>query len=249
MGPMGASTARHRLHQRPIASSSCTTHIERSCSVFSIFSILTITSRPKASRTRVTHAWGKSWEGPDGTELHAEPRVLPAAGAAYRPGGSRPTSTASPWTGLLGADVSRDTWLAGLAISSSKGDGPFKLTSATASNRPEGKIESTLTALYPYARFELTDRVDAWGIAGLGTGDLTIREDGGSPIRTDIGMTKGASAPGASSSRPEPTAPSTQAQRLRLSASRLEVASGERRASQAAQRVRKNRSIFPFPAG
>ena len=95
-------------------------------------------------------------------------------------------------TGLLGADVSRDTWLAGLAISSSKGDGPFKLTSATASNRPEGKIESTLTALYPYARFELTDRVDAWGIAGLGTGDLTIREDGGSPIRTDIGMTKGA---------------------------------------------------------
>ena len=31
-------------------------------------------------------------------------------------------------TGVLGADVSRDRWLAGIAVSSSRGDGPFQLT-------------------------------------------------------------------------------------------------------------------------
>ena len=95
-------------------------------------------------------------------------------------------------TGILGADVSRDRWLAGLALSSSKGDGPFELTGEAASNRKEGEIESTLTAVYPYARFNLSDRVDAWGLAGLGTGTMTIREDGGTPLETDIGMTMGA---------------------------------------------------------
>ena len=42
---------------------------------------------------------------------------------------------------------------------------------------------------------------------------------------------------------------STQAHRVRFSVSRLVVASGVRWRSQAARRVRKNRSIFPFPAG
>ena len=95
-------------------------------------------------------------------------------------------------TGLLGVDVSRDTWLAGLAFSSSRGDGPFKLMSEAPTNRSVGWVESTLTALYPYARFELTDRVEAWGIAGTGTGALTIKEDGGSPIETDLRMKMGA---------------------------------------------------------
>ena len=92
-------------------------------------------------------------------------------------------------TGVIGADVSQETWLAGLAISSSKGDGPYRLTGDEAAN---GEIESTLTALYPYARFELSDRVDAWGLAGVGTGNLTIKKDRGSPMTTDLGMTMGA---------------------------------------------------------
>ena len=95
-------------------------------------------------------------------------------------------------TGLLGADVSSDRWLAGIAVSLSRGEGPFRLMSAMDSNRLSGTVESSLTALYPYARFGLSDWMEAWGMVGLGTGELTIDESGRTPIETDLGMTMGA---------------------------------------------------------
>ena len=95
-------------------------------------------------------------------------------------------------TGLLGADASRGRWLAGVAVSLSRGEGPFRLTSAMESNRLSGTVESSLTALYPYAKLGLSDRMEAWGLVGLGTGELTVRESGGTPIETDLGMTMGA---------------------------------------------------------
>ena len=95
-------------------------------------------------------------------------------------------------TGLLGADASRGRWLAGVAVSLSRGEGPFRLTSAMESNRLSGTVESSLTALYPYAKLGLSDRMEAWGMVGLGTGELTVRESGGRPIETDLGMTMGA---------------------------------------------------------
>ena len=95
-------------------------------------------------------------------------------------------------TGLLGADASRGRWLAGVAVSLSRGEGPFQLMSAMDSNRGRGTVESSLTALYPYAKLGLSDRMEAWGMVGLGTGELTVRESGGTPIETDLGMTMGA---------------------------------------------------------
>ena len=95
-------------------------------------------------------------------------------------------------TGLLGADASRGRWLAGVAVSLSRGEGPFRLMSAMDSNRLSGTVESSLTALYPYAKLGLSDRMEAWGMVGLGTGELTVRESGGTPIETDLGMTMGA---------------------------------------------------------
>ena len=95
-------------------------------------------------------------------------------------------------TGLLGADASRGRWLAGVAVSLSRGEGPFRLTSAMESNRLSGTVESSLTALYPYAKLGLSDRMEAWGMVGLGTGELTVRASGGTPIETDLGMTMGA---------------------------------------------------------
>ena len=95
-------------------------------------------------------------------------------------------------TGLLGADASRGRWLAGVAVSLSRGEGPFRLTSAMESNRRSGTVESSLTALYPYAKLGLSDRMEAWGMVGLGTGELTVRASGGRPIETDLGMTMGA---------------------------------------------------------
>ena len=95
-------------------------------------------------------------------------------------------------TGLLGADVARDRWLAGVAVSVSRGEGPFRLMSEMDSNRESGTVESSLTALYPYAKLGLSDRVEAWAIVGRGHGELTIDESGGTPIETDLGMTMGA---------------------------------------------------------
>ena len=95
-------------------------------------------------------------------------------------------------TGVLGADVAGERWLGGVALSRSEGEGPFRLTGERASSRRSGKVESTLTALYPYARLSVSERVDVWGMAGYGSGELTVDEDGGAPLSADIAMTMGA---------------------------------------------------------
>ena len=95
-------------------------------------------------------------------------------------------------TGFLGADVGTDEWIAGVALSAAKGDGPFSLTDDKPSNRGSGTVDSTLTSVHPYAQVEVTERVAVWGIGGYGTGNMTIAEDGGTPIKTKIDMTMAA---------------------------------------------------------
>ena len=95
-------------------------------------------------------------------------------------------------TGLLGADIGTDDWIAGLALSIAKGDGPFTLTSDRSSNRDKGTVESSLTSVHPYAQVNATDRLALWAIGGYGTGDMTIAEEGGTPMKTDIDMTMAA---------------------------------------------------------
>jgi len=84
--------------------------------------------------------------------------------------------------------------LAGVAISVSEGEGTFSQTGVD-----KGTIESSLTTVSPYARLAVTDRVSVWGLAGWGTGDMTIVQDaraanGNQPerarivTRTDIEM-------------------------------------------------------------
>ena len=82
--------------------------------------------------------------------------------------------------------------LAGVAVSLSEGDGTFDSPGVDVGD--SGGIESTLTTVSPYLRVKLTERVSAWGLAGWGTSDMTIRFDDGAmdPVRTDIGMRLGA---------------------------------------------------------
>ena len=95
-------------------------------------------------------------------------------------------------TGALGADADFGRVLAGVAVSLSEGDGKFNSPGADVGRK--GKIESTMTTVSPYARFEVTERVSVWGLAGWGTGDMTIRFDDGAmaPVRTDLSMQLGA---------------------------------------------------------
>ena len=95
-------------------------------------------------------------------------------------------------TAFLGADVASGRWLGGIALGLSEGNGPFGLESEAASNRTTGTVESELSMVYPYLRFSATERLDLWAMSGHGSGTMTIAEDGGTPLETDIGMTMGA---------------------------------------------------------
>ncbi len=97
-------------------------------------------------------------------------------------------------TGTLGADAEWDRLLAGVAVSLSEGDGTFDNPGVD-----KGTVESTMTTVSPYARFKLTERVSAWGLAGWGTGNMTIVQDARTDperarkvTKTDIEMRLGA---------------------------------------------------------
>ena len=78
-----------------------------------------------------------------------------------------------------------------------------------------GSIESSMTTVSPYARFALTERVSAWGLAGWGADDMTIVQDARDATETqparerqetraDLSMRMGAAgAPGALLTRDE----------------------------------------------
>ncbi len=90
---------------------------------------------------------------------------------------------------LLGADWTRDPgsesgaggWTAGLMLSHARGSGTYRGASA-------GTVESTVTGVYPYGRYAMTDRVTLWGVAGYGAGTLTLKPKGGAALRTGLDL-------------------------------------------------------------
>ena len=86
---------------------------------------------------------------------------------------------------LVGADFRRDRATMGLAVAYSSGDGSYRGTG-------RGRVESTLTAIYPYGRYDVDARVTVWGVAGYGAGTLTLTPDGAAGIETDMGLVLGA---------------------------------------------------------
>ena len=92
---------------------------------------------------------------------------------------------------MLGADWSRDAWTAGMVIAHSRGSGDYR------SPEGGGAVESTLTGLYPWGRYALTERLSVWGVAGYGAGSLTLTPKGGDgedekPLETDLDLTMAA---------------------------------------------------------
>ena len=87
-------------------------------------------------------------------------------------------------TGLVGVDAEWDRVLAGVMLSQSTGDGSYTLSEALGDDR--GTVESTMTGVYPYARLAMSERMSAWGLAGVGSGELTLRQEGQAPIDTDL---------------------------------------------------------------
>lgn len=91
-------------------------------------------------------------------------------------------------SGFLGADVEGSSWLAGVVVSLSESEGDY--TFQESSDR--GDVEGSLTSLWPFMRLDLSDKVDVWGLAGYGTGELKLSHHLGSghvrTYRPDIDM-------------------------------------------------------------
>ena len=106
-------------------------------------------------------------------------------------------------TGMLGADWTRGRWTAGLIVSHSGGEGGYSDGSGTGSasgtgpgsgSGASGRVEATLTGLFPWTRHALSDRLEAWGAAGYGAGELTVTpkkpgtDEDGAAIRADLDL-------------------------------------------------------------
>ena len=87
---------------------------------------------------------------------------------------------------MLGADWTGGRATAGVALAHSRGEGSYR------SPGGDGEAQSTLTGLYPYGRYALSERVSLWGVAGYGAGTLTLRPGEAARIETDLALAMGA---------------------------------------------------------
>ena len=122
------------------------------------------------------------------------------------------------WAAAPDSGSGAGRWTAGLAVGHARGTGSYREGgnctgndgndgndgSAGAGNDGDasnpgasgcsGEVESTLTGLWPYAGFRLTDRLSAWAAAGYGAGELTLTPGGETdgPFTADLTMAMGA---------------------------------------------------------
>ena len=93
-------------------------------------------------------------------------------------------------TRLIGFDAEWERVLAGVMVSQSTGEGDYRLSAEQGGDA--GSVKSSLTGVYPYARLALSGRMSAWALAGAGRGELTLTQEDGKPMPTDIAMRMGA---------------------------------------------------------
>ena len=136
-----------------------------------------------------------------GTRFHLSSGASESGGAAYTAWG-RVTSSGfeaevddvtldgDVTSALVGFDAQWDRALAGVMLSQSSGEGGYRLNPAMGDDA--GTVKSTLTGVYPYARLALNERVSAWGLAGMGSGELTLRQNEMKDMPSDISMRMGA---------------------------------------------------------
>ena len=83
---------------------------------------------------------------------------------------------------MLGADWARGAAAAGLLVSRSRGEGSYRGESGG------GATASSLTGVFPWGAYELSERFSVWGVTGLGEGRLTLTPEGQAPIETDLDL-------------------------------------------------------------
>ncbi len=137
-----------------------------------------------------------------GSSFHAASAGGPGNGAAFAAWGSVAVGDwadeqsdgvdldSAAVTGLIGADMAWPRTLAGVVVALSKSEGSYSAN--TDMVRPRGTLEGRLTGAYPYLRFHLGKGLSAWGTAGAGRGEVSLRPEGMPAFRTNLRMRMGA---------------------------------------------------------
>ena len=84
-------------------------------------------------------------------------------------------------TTMFGADYAKGPVVAGLSLSNSRGLGEYAGVAG-------GQVASSVTGLYPWLGYKMTERVTVWGVAGYGTGGLLLTPDGGQALESGLSM-------------------------------------------------------------
>ena len=90
-------------------------------------------------------------------------------------------------TGWLGMDVRSGPWVAGVALSHGTGAAEYGFEGG-AGDSGRGRLETTLTALYPYGGWTLADGLELRGVLGAGTGEARHRLDDGPYEKSELSM-------------------------------------------------------------
>ena len=94
-------------------------------------------------------------------------------------------------TGQVGADLLSGSWMLGASVAHSVGDSDHRYTATSGGS----EADASLTGIYPYARYALTERSSVWVAAGRGEGSVELTPEGENArggVETDIDLTMGA---------------------------------------------------------
>ncbi len=84
-------------------------------------------------------------------------------------------------TTMVGADYARGPLVAGLSLAHSRGRGGY-------SGADAGEVISSVTGLYPWLGYKVTDRITLWGVTGYGKGALALTPGGGPTLKSGLSM-------------------------------------------------------------
>ncbi len=90
-------------------------------------------------------------------------------------------------SGWLGVDARKDRWVAGLALSHGVSEADYSYEGGAAG----GRLETTLTALYPYGRWTLAEGLEVRGVLGMGSGEARHMPGDAEAATSDLTMRMG----------------------------------------------------------
>ncbi len=87
-------------------------------------------------------------------------------------------------TTMVGTDYAKGPMVVGLSLAHSRSQGGYHGLSSASS----GHVASSVTGLYPWMGYTLSDRVSVWGVTGYGKGALTLTPGETAAFRSGLSM-------------------------------------------------------------